>query len=144
MYDDNTTPRWATLWAHGTGRASGCPGWGFAHVWSASDDINSYTHLANLAMIPECFASLTDKNGPLTGYLRWHAWTVYGWKPDHVDPPQIALGLAEISLAGWTLYSLWRASRRSPFVFTEEDAHLVCQTPVSRAGVVVENGVGYD
>jgi len=53
----------------------------------------------------------------------------------HVPPPQIALGLAEISLVGWTLYSLWRAGRRSPFVFTEEDAHLVCQTPVSRPGV---------
>jgi hypothetical protein len=52
-------------------------------------------------------------------------------------PPQIALGLAEISLVGWTLYSLWRASRRSPFVFSEEDAHLVCQTPVSRAGVAL-------
>ena len=52
-------------------------------------------------------------------------------------PPQIALGLAEISLVGWALYSLWRASRRSPFVFTEEDAHLVCQTPVSRAGVAL-------
>ena len=40
----------------------------------------------------------------------------------------------EASLVGWGLYSLWRASRRSPFVFTEEDAHLVCQTPVSRPG----------
>ena len=52
-------------------------------------------------------------------------------------PPQIALGLAEISLVGWGLYSLWRASRRSPFVFTEEDAHLVCQTPVNRPGVAL-------
>jgi hypothetical protein len=42
----------------------------------------AYTHLANLAMVPEPFASLTDKNGPLTVFLRWHAWEVYGWKPE--------------------------------------------------------------
>jgi hypothetical protein len=54
-----------------------------------------------------------------------------------VQPPQVALGLAELSLVGWTVYSLWRASRRSPFVFTEEDAHLVCQTPVNRSGVAL-------
>jgi hypothetical protein len=90
MYDDNTTPTWALLWAHGIVSGSRT-GWGFAHVWPASDDINSYTHLANLAMIPECFASLTDKDGPLTGYLRWHAWTVYQWKPAHMTPPQMPL-----------------------------------------------------
>ncbi len=54
-----------------------------------------------------------------------------------ITPAAIALGLAEISLAGWGLFSLWRASRRSPFVFTEEDAHLVAQTPVSRAAVAL-------
>src|SRR5690242_7342819 len=62
MYDDNTTPTWALLWAHGIGRGSRT-GWAFAHVWTASDDINSYTHPANLAMVPECLASLTDKSG---------------------------------------------------------------------------------
>jgi hypothetical protein len=86
MYDDNATPTWAMLWAHGIFGGSRA-GWGFAHVWTASDDINSYTHLADLVMIPECLAGLTDKKGPLTAYLRWHAWTAYGWKPDHVDPP---------------------------------------------------------
>jgi hypothetical protein len=40
-------------------------------------------------IVPECFASLTDKDGPLTGYLQWHAWTVYGWKPNHVVAPQM-------------------------------------------------------
>ena len=54
-----------------------------------------------------------------------------------IAPEQIALGLSEISLVGWGLYSLWRASRRSPFVFTDEDAHLICQTPVSRPGVAL-------
>jgi hypothetical protein len=82
-------------------------------------------------------------------FLFWAVWAVAvfallgGWIAAILGlfpagtPPQIALGLAEVSLVGWTLYSLWRASRRSPFVFTEEDAHLVCQTPVSRAGVAL-------
>ena len=83
MYDDNTTPRWALLWAHGFGGISknGSKGWTFAHVWPTKDDRDSYTNLANLAMIPECFGSLTDKDGPVTHYLRWHAWIIYGWKP---------------------------------------------------------------
>lgn len=88
MYDDNTTPTWAMLWSHGM-VGGGRKGWAFAHVWQASDDMSSYTCLANLAMIPECFASLTDKDGPLTSYLRWHAWVKYDWKPDHVEPPHM-------------------------------------------------------
>jgi len=95
MYDDNYTPTAALLWAHGIVGGSR-KGWSFAHVWSASNDLKSYTHLANLAMIPECFASLTDKDAPLTKYLRWHAWTVYGWKPDNVETPQIPPGYAEV------------------------------------------------
>ncbi len=101
MYDDNITPTWAVLWAHGIVDADSSQkrsGWTFAHTWPspASDDVNSYTHLANLVMIPECFASLTDKKGPLTGYLRWHAWTVYGWKPDPVKPPEMPVDYNKI------------------------------------------------
>ena len=93
MYDDNTTPRWAILGAHGIRNWRDRKGWAFAHVWPspASDNINSFSHLANLVMIPECFASLTDKNCLLTGYLRWHAKTVYGWKPDD-EEPQMPVG----------------------------------------------------
>jgi hypothetical protein len=87
MYDDNTTPTWAMLWAHG-GVLGHRQGWVFAHVWPACDDVDSYTHLANLAIVPECFASLTDKDGPLTSYLQWHAWKKYKWKPKHIGPPQ--------------------------------------------------------
>jgi hypothetical protein len=80
MYDDNATPAWALSWAHGlTGKRP--KGWTVAHVWPLSADITGYTHLANLALVPECFQSLTDKNGPLTVFLRWHAWVQYGWSP---------------------------------------------------------------
>jgi hypothetical protein len=89
MFDDNTTPRWALFWAHGIAGVSKAPskGWTIAHVWGASKDIKAYTHLANLALVPECFASLTDKGGPLAKYLQYHAWKVYGWKPDAESVP---------------------------------------------------------
>lgn len=37
----------------------------------------------------------------------------------------------------WFLFQLWHVSRRSPFVFSEEDAYLICQTPVRRNVVAV-------
>jgi hypothetical protein len=89
MHDDNTTPRWALLWAHGIPGKSKRPtkGWTIAHVWDRSGDMEAYTHLANLALLPEYLGSLSDKQGPLTHYLRYHAWRVYGWKPSDADSP---------------------------------------------------------
>ena len=87
MYDDNSTPQWTIVWAHGL-RGTRPQGWTIAHVWPTSEDRRSYTHLANLVMVPEAFGSLTDKNGPLTGFLQWHAWSVYGWKPEHKPVPE--------------------------------------------------------
>ncbi len=44
MYDDNTTPRWAYMWAHGDYRvAHPRNGWTFAHVWDESRDPDAYT-----------------------------------------------------------------------------------------------------
>ena len=85
MFDDNATPSWALLWSHNIhGRQQG---WTVAHVWAETDCIQSFTHMANLALIPECFGTLTDKTGPLTTFLRWHAWRVYQWKPaQHAAP----------------------------------------------------------
>jgi hypothetical protein len=89
MYDDNTTPRWALLWAHGIPGKSKQPtkGWTISHVWDRSKDINAYTHLANLALLPEYLGSLSDKQGPLTHHLRFHAWHVYRWRPEGSEMP---------------------------------------------------------
>ncbi|MFN2146190.1 MAG: hypothetical protein ACK2T7_12625, partial [Anaerolineales bacterium] len=38
-------------------------------------------------------------------------------------------------LAAWGLIELWQVTGRSPFVFSEADAYLLCQTPVSRRHV---------
>jgi hypothetical protein len=88
MYDDNATPAWALFWSHGIIKGARPKGWTVAHVWPETDCLHSYTHLANLALIPECFGSLTDKTGPLTTFLRWHAWAAYQWKPGSTAPPQ--------------------------------------------------------
>lgn len=80
MYDDNTTPEWALFWSHGL-QGTRPKGWTIAHVWPTSDDISAYTNLANLIMVREPFAGLTDKDGPLTQFLRWHSWECYQWKP---------------------------------------------------------------
>ena len=95
MYDDNATPEWALFWSHGL-QGTRPKGWVIAHVWPTSHDINSYTHLANLAMVREPFASLTEKVGPLTEFLRWHAWIVFGWKPQSESVPQMPLGFDSI------------------------------------------------
>jgi hypothetical protein len=50
---------------------------------------------------------------------------------------QAAAGLSLLVLVVWFLYQLWQVSRRSPFVFSEEDAHLMCQTPVRRSFVAI-------
>lgn len=99
MYDDNTTPRWALLWAHGIPGKSKQPtkGWTISHVWDRSKDMGAYTHLANLALLPEYLGSLSDKQGPLTHPLRFHAWHVYGWRPAEVEEPAKPDGYDQIS-----------------------------------------------
>ncbi|MCY4611599.1 MAG: hypothetical protein OXC38_07885 [Gammaproteobacteria bacterium] len=86
LYDDNTAPRWALLWAHGFSTTAHPKGWVFAHVWDDVKAPDAYTHLANLAMMPESFGGLSDKQGPLVPYLRHHAEAAYGWWPDSRDP----------------------------------------------------------
>lgn len=87
LLDDNTTPRWAILWSHGYATTAHPRGWTFAHVWARPKDPECYTHVANLVMMPEYLASLSDKDGPLGAYLRYHAWVKYGWKPIEEDEP---------------------------------------------------------
>ncbi len=82
VLDDNTTPRWALLWSHGWTKSVRPKGWLFAHVWADSQNPDTYTHLANLVMIAEPLAALTDKNGPLAAHLRYHAWFEYSFSPN--------------------------------------------------------------
>ena len=45
--------------------------------------------------------------------------------------------MVTIALVAWALYTLWKVTRRSPFVFSENDAYLMCQTPASRSAVAL-------
>jgi hypothetical protein len=53
------------------------------------------------------------------------------------SPSAGAMILLTIFLCAWGLYELYRASRRSPFVFSPEDALLLCETPVNRRAVAL-------
>jgi hypothetical protein len=48
------------------------------------------------------------------------------------SPSALAVNLGIFILAIWGFIELWRVTGRSPFVFSESDAYLLCQTPVRR------------
>ncbi|MEA1977569.1 MAG: hypothetical protein U9N80_06680 [Chloroflexota bacterium] len=45
--------------------------------------------------------------------------------------------LGMLLLALWSLYLIYKATNRSPLVFSEDDAHLLCQTPADRRFVTL-------
>jgi hypothetical protein len=45
------------------------------------------------------------------------------------------ISLATLLLFLWASYTLYRASKISPIVFSEDDAYILCQTPVNRRSV---------
>ena len=55
---------------------------------------------------------------------------------------QAAAQISLLIFVIWSAYQLWQVSRRSPFVFSEEDAYLICQTPVKRNIVAISWFVG--
>jgi hypothetical protein len=89
LLDDNTTPRWSLLLAHGFGPnyPAGSRGWSLAHIWPVPQCARSYTHLANLALVPLRLSSVTAAEGPAAAYLRFHSWQAYGWHPPDTGPP---------------------------------------------------------
>jgi len=96
LLDDNVSPRWALFWSHGIPQTHHPKGWTIAHIWAAPKDPEAYTHLANLCLMPECLGSLSDKDGPLCAYLRFHALNVYGWHPANEEKPSQPEGYEEI------------------------------------------------
>jgi len=89
MYDDNTTPRWAILWSHDiVGGDAKLKGWRVAHVWNKCNNLRCYTRLENLVLVPAAYAGLTDDDGPLAPYLRYHAYDRYKWWPRGKKAPK--------------------------------------------------------
>jgi len=54
-----------------------------------------------------------------------------------VSPETLLVSVPGYLLMAWSVITLWRVTGRSPFVFSEEDAYLLCQTPVSRRRVAL-------
>ena len=89
MWDDNTTPQWALIWSHGVRVGNRTlKGWHVAHVWNNCNNVQCYTRLENLLLVPAAYAGLTDDDGPLTPYLRYHAFKAYDWKPKGKPVPK--------------------------------------------------------
>lgn len=83
-FDDNTSPTEAFSWAN---RISRRPrDLQFNHVYSRSDDPDSYTNLANLCVSPSFLAKLTDTDAEVQSLLRYRAFDVFGWHP--TDEPR--------------------------------------------------------
>jgi hypothetical protein len=51
------------------------------------------------------------------------------------QPTTLATLIVAFILAVWGLIKLWQVAGCSPFVFSEADAYLLCQTPISRRSV---------
>jgi hypothetical protein len=48
-----------------------------------------------------------------------------------------AVALGTYTLFAWSLFSIYKATYRSPLLFSEDDSYLVCQTPANRRAVVL-------
>ncbi len=77
--------------------------------------------------------------------LFWLAWIIavvallgggissaFGAIQVYSPPVNFVIVLVEYAFILWVLVVFWQVSRRSPFVFSQEDAYLLCQSPVSR------------
>jgi len=54
-----------------------------------------------------------------------------------ISLPNLAVGISTLGLLVWFILAAYRASRRSPIIFSEEDAYLICQTPADRRAVAL-------
>lgn len=89
MYDDNKGPTDAFLWANSINR-NDYVDVAVCHIWDRSDNVNYYTSLANICMLPAFLSKLTDTDESVKILLRYHVFRIYeGFKPDgESDPPK--------------------------------------------------------
>jgi len=82
MYDDNKGPTDAFLWANSINR-NDYEDVVFGHVWDRSDNVDYYTSLANICMLPAFLSKLTDTDRSIKELLRYHVFNIYeGFRPD--------------------------------------------------------------
>ncbi|MFM7468853.1 MAG: hypothetical protein ACKO37_05090 [Vampirovibrionales bacterium] len=81
MYDDNSSPRDAFLYANGLKRKLH-EDVQFNHLYQLSDSIDDYTNLANIVMTPAFIAKLTDTHSETKELLQYRAYELYGYDPE--------------------------------------------------------------
>jgi hypothetical protein len=87
-----------------------------------------YLIYASIFMSFWAFAMLSLVSSSVAGVL-----TISGTSSANEVAVQISLFIFVL----WFIFQLWQVSHRSPFVFSEEDAFLICQTPVRREPVAL-------
>jgi hypothetical protein len=98
MLDDNKSASDAFKWVHGiTGRLRDVQ---FNHVYTASQDVEAYTSLANICVTPAFIAKLTDSTSPTTSaLLKYRVFDLYGWTPAGIEAPNKPEGYDELDWA---------------------------------------------
>lgn len=98
MLDDNKSASDAFKWVHGiTSRLRDIQ---FNHVYTASQDVEAYTSLANICVTPAFIAKLTDSTSPITSaLLKYRVFDLYGWTPVGIEAPNKPEGYDELDWA---------------------------------------------
>ncbi|WP_297492431.1 hypothetical protein [Acidocella sp.] len=88
MYDDNTVPQDAFLWANGFRYKTEFPECQFNHIYGGVHCQNPeiYTSLANICITPAFLAKLTDTHRSIPALLKFRSFTLYGWAPNGEIP----------------------------------------------------------
>lgn len=98
MLDDNKSASDAFKWTHGlTGRLRDVQ---FNHIYTLSQDVHSYTSLANICVTPAFLAKLTDSTSPATSaLLKYRVFDLYGWTQEGIEAPNRPDGYADLDWA---------------------------------------------
>ena len=84
--DDNTIANRIAKQAMGlTGLAKA---FAVCHIWPDScSDVRYHTSLANLVLLPQALATLSDHNAPVIAALQYRSFELYGWHPRESAAP---------------------------------------------------------
>lgn len=86
-FDDNTYANGAIKRA--LRHAGEFVGFATCHVWPNSCyDQRYHTVLANLILVPQALASLTDHDPHVVNCLKYRSWELYEWKPEGEQAPE--------------------------------------------------------
>ena len=96
MIDDNKGPTDAFTWVHGISKNQ-YQDVQFNHVWAESRDVDVYTNLANLCVLPAFLSKLSDAHPKVRAMLQFRAFVLFdGWTPASQPSPVKPVGYDEL------------------------------------------------